>query len=157
VAVSLGSPAQASSSSGSASSSSSSASSQGSANSDPRASDLRLQTLEKDVSQTPGVAAVTPVQIDKAGTTAYFSAIARTGPAEQATANLVSKLRSNVIPDAEKGTNMRAYVGGSTAANVDRWPHARVPRLGLRLARRTRRGSPSLWVADGSPANSGSG
>jgi putative drug exporter of the RND superfamily len=112
VAVSLGSPAQASSSSGSASS-------QSSASSDPRASDPRLQTLEKDISQTPGVAAVSPVQIDQAGTTAYFSAVATTGPAEQATANLVGKLRSSVIPDAEKGTNMRAYVGGSTASNVD--------------------------------------
>ena len=112
VAVSLGSPAQASSSSGSASS-------QGSAGSDPRASDPRLQTLEKDISQTPGVAAVSPVQIDEAGTTAYFNAVATTGPAEQATADLVSKLRSSVIPDAEKGTNMHAYVGGSTASNVD--------------------------------------
>jgi RND superfamily putative drug exporter len=112
IAVSLGSPAQASSSSGSASS-------QGSANSDPRVSDPRLQTLEKNVSQTPGVAAVSPVQIDKAGTTAYFNAVATTGPAEQATADLVSKLRSSVIPDAQKGTNMHAYVGGSTASNVD--------------------------------------
>ena len=111
VAVSLGSPAQASSGG--------SASSQGSSGSDPRASDPRLQTLEKDVSQTPGVAAVSPVQINQAGTTAYFNAVATTGPAEQATANLVSKLRSSVIPDAEKGTNMRAYVGGSTASNVD--------------------------------------
>jgi RND superfamily putative drug exporter len=119
VAVSLGSPAQASSSSNSASSSSSSATSQESGNSDPRASDPRLQTLEKDISQTPGVATVTPVQIDKAGTTAYFNAIATTGPAEQATANLVGTLRSSVIPDAEKGTNMHAYVGGSTASNVD--------------------------------------
>jgi RND superfamily putative drug exporter len=112
VAVSLGSPAQASTSTGSASS-------QGSAGSDPRASDPRLQTLEKDVSQTPGVAAVTPVQIDQAGTTAYLNAVATTGPAEQATADLVSKLRLSVIPDAEKGTNMHAYVGGSTASNVD--------------------------------------
>jgi putative drug exporter of the RND superfamily len=112
VAVSLGSPAQASTSSGSANS-------QGSADSDPRASDPRLQTLEKDVSQTPGIAAVTPVQIDKAGTSAYFNAVATAGPAEQATADLVSKLRSNVIPDAENGTNMHAYVGGTTASNVD--------------------------------------
>jgi RND superfamily putative drug exporter len=117
IAVSLGSPAQASSSS--SASSQGSTSSQGSAGSDPRASDPRLQTLEKDVSQTPGVVAVTPVQINKAGTTAFFNAIATTGPAEQATADLVSKLRSSVIPDAEKGTNMRAYVGGSTASNVD--------------------------------------
>jgi RND superfamily putative drug exporter len=94
VAVSLGSPAQGS-------------------------GDPRLQTLEQDVSKTPGVAAVTPVQVDKTGTTAYFNAIATTGPAEQATADLVNNLRSNAIPAAEKGTNMTAYVGGSTASNVD--------------------------------------
>jgi RND superfamily putative drug exporter len=94
VAVSLGSPAQGS-------------------------GDPRLQALEQDVAKTPGVAAVTPVQVDKTGTTAYFNAIATTGPAEQATADLVSNLRSNAIPAAEKGTNMTAYVGGSTAANAD--------------------------------------
>ena len=59
------------------------------------------------------------MQIDKSGTTAYFNAIANTGPADQATADLVSKLRSSVIPDAEKGTNMNAYVGGTTAGYVD--------------------------------------
>ena len=111
VAVSLGSPAQAASGSSSGSSSSS--------GSDPRATDPRLQTLQKDVSTTPGVAAITPIQIDKAGTTAYFSAIATTGPAERATADLVSTLRSSVIPAADKGTNMTAYVGGTTAGNVD--------------------------------------
>ena len=42
--------------------------------------DSRLQTLQKDISSTPGVAAVTPTQIDKAGTTAYFNAISTTGP-----------------------------------------------------------------------------
>lgn len=94
VAVSLGSPAQGS-------------------------GDPRLQTLEQDVAKTPGVAAVTPVQVDKTGTTAYFNAIATTGPAEQATADLVNDLRSNAIPAAEKGTSMTAYVGGSTAANAD--------------------------------------
>jgi putative drug exporter of the RND superfamily len=115
VAVKLGSPAQPASS-GSSSSSSSSSSSQGS---DPRATDPRLQTLDKDVAATSGVAAVTPIQIDNAGTTAYFNAIATTGPADQATANLVATLRSSVIPAADKGTNMTAYVGGTTAGNVD--------------------------------------
>jgi RND superfamily putative drug exporter len=114
IAVKLGSPAQASSGS-----SSSQAGSPGSAGSDPRASDPRLQTLQKDVSQTPGVAAITPIQISKAGTTAYFNAIAKTAPSEQATADLVGTLRSSVIPAADKGTNMRAYVGGTTASNVD--------------------------------------
>jgi putative drug exporter of the RND superfamily len=123
VAVKLGSPAQAPSSasggSGSSSGSSGSGGPSGSASSDPRSSDPRLQTLEKDVSQTPGVVAVTPVQINKAGTVAFFNAVAKSGPAEQATSNLVGTLRSSVIPAAEKGTNMQAFVGGSTASNVD--------------------------------------
>jgi putative drug exporter of the RND superfamily len=82
-------------------------------------SDSRLTTLEQDVSHTAGVAAITPIQLDKAGTTAYFNAIAKTGPADQATADLVGTLRSSVIPGAEKGTNMTAYVGGTTAGYVD--------------------------------------
>ena len=112
IAVSLGSPAQ-------ASTSSSSSSSSGSAGSDPRTTDPRLQTLQKDVSATHGVAAVTPIQIDQTGTTAYFNAIATTGPADQATADLVSTLRSSVIPAADKGTNMTAYIGGTTAGYAD--------------------------------------
>jgi putative drug exporter of the RND superfamily len=114
VAVSLGSPAQASSGGSQGSSSGSSGS-----GSDQRATDPRLQTLQKDVSTTSGVAAVSPIQIDKAGTTAYFNAVATTGPADQATANLVSTLRSSAIPTADKGTDMTAYVGGTTASNVD--------------------------------------
>jgi putative drug exporter of the RND superfamily len=81
--------------------------------------DPRLQTLQTDVAKTAGVAAVTPVQVDKAGTTAYFNAVATSAPSDQATANLVGELRASVIPAAEKGTNMRAYVGGTTASNVD--------------------------------------
>ena len=111
VAVSLGSPAKASSSS----SSSLLAWSQ----SDPRISDTRLQRLQGDISSTSGVAAITPIQLDKAGTTAYFNAVATTGPAETATAELVDTLRSSVIPAAEKGTDMQADVGGSTAGYVD--------------------------------------
>ncbi len=82
-------------------------------------SDSRLTTLEQDVSHTAGVAGTTPIQIDKAGTTAYLNAIAKTGPADQATADLVGTLRSSAIPSAEKGTNIKAYVGGTTANNVD--------------------------------------
>jgi putative drug exporter of the RND superfamily len=94
VAVSLGSPAKSS-------------------------SDSRLATLQKDVSQTSGVAAVTPTQIDKAGTTAFFNAIPTKGPAETATTDLVNNLRQSVIPKAEHGTNMKAFVGGTTASYVD--------------------------------------
>ncbi len=81
--------------------------------------DPRLATLQKDVKGTSGVVAVSPMQIDQAGTTAYFNAISNAGPAEQATTNLVNQLRSTTIPSAEKGTNLKAYVGGTTAAYDD--------------------------------------
>jgi RND superfamily putative drug exporter len=113
IAVTLGSPAQP------ASGSSSSSSSSSSSGSDPRTTDPRLTTLQKDVSGTSGVAAVTPIQVDQAGTTAFFNAISKAGPAEDSTTKLVDTLRSSTIPGAEKGTNMRAYIGGSTAAYED--------------------------------------
>jgi RND superfamily putative drug exporter len=83
------------------------------------ASDPRLQTLQHDVTTTPGVAAIAPIQIDRAGTAAYFNAIATTGPAEKATEELVGRLRSSTIPSAEHGTDMHADIGGSTAGFVD--------------------------------------
>jgi putative drug exporter of the RND superfamily len=118
IAVKLGSPAQPASGS-SSSSSSQSSSQQSSSQSDPRTTDPRLQTLQKDVSQTKGVAAVTPIQIDQPGTSAFFNAISTQGPSESATTDLVHTLRDDVIPKAEKGTNMTARVGGSTAAYDD--------------------------------------
>jgi RND superfamily putative drug exporter len=82
-------------------------------------SDSRLTTLQKDISSTKNVVAVTPVQLAKNGNTAFFNAISKYGPAENQTTDLVNNLRDNVIPSAEKGTNMTAYVGGTTAGNQD--------------------------------------
>jgi putative drug exporter of the RND superfamily len=82
-------------------------------------SDSRLATLQKDVDATSGVSAVTPIQLDKTGTTAYFNAISKAGPAENGTTTLVNTLRSSTIPKAEKGTNMTAYLGGTTAGYED--------------------------------------
>jgi putative drug exporter of the RND superfamily len=81
--------------------------------------DPRLATLQKDVAATAGVVAVSPMQLDKAGTTAFFNAIPKGNPADSATTTLVDTLRSTTIPNAEKGTNMQAYVGGTTAAYDD--------------------------------------
>ena len=78
-----------------------------------------LKALEQNVAATSGVAATTPAQVDKAGTTAYFNAIPKTGPAEEATASLVEHVRSSAIPNAESGTKMAAHVGGSTAGFAD--------------------------------------
>jgi|HubBroStandDraft_3_1064219.scaffolds.fasta_scaffold23558_2 RND superfamily putative drug exporter len=123
VAVSLSSPAQAPSAashgSSEATGTSTGSSSASGAQTDARTGDPRLQSLQKDVASTHGVAAITPLQLDKAGTTAYFNAIATTGPAEKATEQLVEELRSSTIPTAEKGTDMQADIGGSTAGYVD--------------------------------------
>jgi putative drug exporter of the RND superfamily len=82
-------------------------------------SDPRLAALQKDVAATAGVAGVTPIQLDKAGTTAYFNAISKAGPAATQTTDVVNKLRHSTIPSAEQGTDLRAYVGGSTAGYDD--------------------------------------
>jgi putative drug exporter of the RND superfamily len=87
--------------------------------SDPRTEDPRLRTLQSDVAANPDVAAVSPVQLDKAGTIGFFNAIAKEGPAETSTTDLVESLRDTTIPKAENGTNLRAFVGGSTAAYID--------------------------------------
>jgi putative drug exporter of the RND superfamily len=118
VAVSLGSPAKAPQGASGGSSKSKSPAKTSSSQGDPRAGDPRLQTLQKDISATAGVV-VTPAQIDKTGTSAFFNVISANGPAVEATAQLVEKLRSEVIPAADKGTDMKADVGGSTAGYID--------------------------------------
>ena len=45
--------------------------------------------------------------------------MATTGPSEQATSDLVTTLRSTMIPAAQKGTDLKAYVGGTTAGYDD--------------------------------------
>ena len=89
------------------------------AETDPRAGDPRLAQLQHDVAATKGVAATTPLVLDKQGTAAYLNAISESGPAEAATSQLVERLRASTIPQAEHGTDMHADVGGSTAGYVD--------------------------------------
>jgi len=86
---------------------------------DPRASDPRLVSLVRDVSSTPGVAHVGPLVLDKAGRTAFFNAIPEWGPADSRTTTLVDTLRSTAIPAADKGADMAAHVGGTTAGYDD--------------------------------------
>ena len=48
-----------------------------------------------------------------------YSVIATTAPSDPETADLVEELRSTTIPEATAGEDIQAYVGGSTASNVD--------------------------------------
>jgi putative drug exporter of the RND superfamily len=83
------------------------------------ASDPDLIHLENQISKTQGVKSVSQAKVDKSGTAAVFNVIARTAPSAEATSELVNTLRDEVIPAATEGKGMTAYVGGTTAANID--------------------------------------
>jgi len=86
----------------------------------PVAADAASVTrLQQAVAGADGVATVTPVAVDGAGTVVTFNAIPTTAPSDQATAQLVDRLRDTTIPQAQRGSGLDASVGGSTAAFVD--------------------------------------
>jgi RND superfamily putative drug exporter len=78
-----------------------------------------LQKLEAALSQTAGVAAVSPAQTNADGTTAVLRVIPTTGSSDPKTSDLVHTLRDDVIPAALAGSTTTAYVGGPTATFVD--------------------------------------
>ena len=82
--------------------------------------DPQLAQLQQAVSRTDGVVSVSPVAVDRAGTVATFSAIPSTAPSDFATEDLVNQLRDDDdSADNVRGTDLTAYVGGSTAAFID--------------------------------------
>ena len=48
-----------------------------------------------------------------------FTAVPTTAPSAYATQDTVNRLRDDVIPAATKGTDLTAYVGGTTAGYID--------------------------------------
>ena len=83
------------------------------------ASDPRLQSLEKEIGKQSDVASVSEAATDKSGSAAVFAVTPKTSPSAFATQDLVNHLRDETIPDATKGTGMKAYVGGTTAGYID--------------------------------------
>jgi uncharacterized membrane protein YdfJ with MMPL/SSD domain len=86
---------------------------------DPRGTDPRLVKLQDALGAADGVSLVSPPQINDSGDAAVYSVIATTAPSDPETADLVEELRSTTIPEATAGEDVQAYVGGSTASNVD--------------------------------------
>jgi RND superfamily putative drug exporter len=83
------------------------------------ASDPRLAKLGKQMGSTSGVKSVTPPLVNSQGTAAIYSVQPTSSPSSQKTVDLVNSFRDSVIPDATKGQQMTAYVGGSTAGYID--------------------------------------
>lgn len=71
------------------------------------------------IKQDPGIATVgTPVPNEK-GTTAILTAVPETSPQDEATSELVDRIRADVLPGALADSASEAHVTGPTAANID--------------------------------------
>jgi uncharacterized membrane protein YdfJ with MMPL/SSD domain len=86
---------------------------------DPRGTDPRIVSIQNALSDTEGVVGLFPLQINDAGNAAIVNAIPLRAPSSTATAELVGRLRDDVLPDATEEGGIEAHVGGSTASNVD--------------------------------------
>jgi RND superfamily putative drug exporter len=78
-----------------------------------------LEPAMAAISETPGVAAVTPPAVSPAGDTAVFTVVPDTGPQDARTEDLVRDLRDDVLPTATAGTGAEVHVGGVTATSID--------------------------------------
>jgi len=85
----------------------------------PGADGRDLASLRAALASTPGVASTTPPRVNPAGDVATISVYPTSSPQAYATTQLVSRLRSQVIPPVAAQTGMHVYVGGITAGSVD--------------------------------------
>ena len=78
-----------------------------------------LTTVTDAVRQDPDVQAVGQPRLNPAGDTAVIRVLPKSSPQAAATSDLVGRLRSDVIPGAVTASDVKVYVGGSTAAFID--------------------------------------
>jgi len=78
-----------------------------------------LDSLAARVREDPGVAFVSPTRVNAAGDAAVINVIPTTSPQEQATDDLVTRLRDVIVPDELQGTGVIVHVGGQNAALQD--------------------------------------
>ena len=87
-----------------------------------RGDDAALATLGElgdTLRETPGIAAVSPPLAAPDGDAAVISLTPTTSPQDEATKELLSRLREDVVPDAMAGSDIVVRIGGITAADVD--------------------------------------
>ena len=82
----------------------------------PAPADQRaLTALAQTVARTPGVAAAIAVPAQPGARIGMVQVVPTTSPQDADTSKLIDRLRTDVIPAAERGTSMKVYVGGQTA------------------------------------------
>ncbi|UYQ64570.1 MMPL family transporter [Streptomyces peucetius] len=80
---------------------------------------MAMDRLRHDLQATDGVSSVGPVTYNGSGDTAVLTVVPETAPQSKATSELVDRLRTDVLPVAEKGTSLEVHVGGVTASYDD--------------------------------------
>jgi RND superfamily putative drug exporter len=80
-----------------------------------------VQALRRALARTPGVAAVSePLPDDPTAPEAFLMTLhPTTAPDSEATSDLVTRLRDEVVPAAITGTELEVRVTGTAAANID--------------------------------------
>ncbi|MCB1026915.1 MAG: MMPL family transporter, partial [Microthrixaceae bacterium] len=78
-----------------------------------------LGALSDAVGNDPGVRAVSPPAVNGAGDTAIITAIPTSKPQDQATSDLVHRLRNDTIPEATDTSDATVLLGGPTAGFID--------------------------------------
>ena len=88
---------------------------------DRQASDRRmlLDRLARAAAADPDVAAVTPPVLNPSGDAAVLTVLPNSSPQDQATTDLVTRLRHQIIPTARGDSDAQIYVGGLTATILD--------------------------------------
>jgi RND superfamily putative drug exporter len=78
-----------------------------------------LERLTPALAATDGVAAVLPAQVNAAGDTAVVMVVPTTGPQDQATVDVLHRMRDETIPAALETSPAEVHVGGAIAAFAD--------------------------------------
>src|SRR5205823_3357434 len=100
----------------------------------PRSGDTSsLPALQTAVARTAGVATVTPARLSPSGRIAVLRAYPSSAPQDQATTDLVNRLRDEVRPPFERQTGYTILVGGFTAGSID-FSHVLASKLPLFIA-----------------------
>jgi RND superfamily putative drug exporter len=86
----------------------------------PRAGDSRAaQRIAAAVARDPDVAIVVPPALSPDRRIATIVLFPKTGPAAEATTNLLQRLRADILPAVERQTRATVYVGGQVASQED--------------------------------------
>jgi RND superfamily putative drug exporter len=78
-----------------------------------------VSALESRLQGLPDVESVSAPRFNESGSAAVITVIPATAPQDSRTSTLVSRIRHDVVPQATANSDVRAVVGGETAASID--------------------------------------